>query len=104
MIEGYLLHRENLRFIFLLVDSRHEPQKIDLDFMAWLFRNKLPFALIFTKTDKLSKLETSTKPALYSKKVYTALRFSPEIILTSCSTRTGREEILDFIGQSMDRE
>jgi len=67
MIEGYLLHRDNLKLIFLLIDSRHEPQKIDLDFMAWLIRNNLPFALLFTKSDKLSKTELSAKPAHYKK-------------------------------------
>ena len=97
MIEGYLLHRDNLKLIFLLVDSRHEPQKIDIDFMAWLIRNNLPFALLFTKSDKLSKMELSSKPAQYKKIVNAVLRVIPEIILTSATNRTGRSDILDCI-------
>ena len=97
MIEGYLLHRDNLKLIFLLVDSRHEPQKIDIDFMAWLIRNNLPFALLFTKSDKLSKMELSSKPAQYKKIVNTVLKVIPEIILTSATNRTGRSDILDCI-------
>ena len=101
MIESYLLHRENLKLIFLLIDSRHEPQKIDLDFMAWLIRNNLPFALLFTKTDKLSKLELSAKPAHYKKIVNGVLKVIPEIILTSATDTKGRSEILDCIEEML---
>ena len=102
MIEGYLLHRDNLKLIFLLVDSRHEPQKIDLDFMAWLIRNNLPFALLFTKTDKLTKTELSSKPAHYKKIVNAVLHVIPEIILTSATDRSGRSELLDCIEEMLN--
>jgi GTP-binding protein len=102
MIEGYLLHRDNLKLLFLLVDARHEPQKIDLDFMAWLIRNNLPFALLFTKTDKLSKLELSAKPAHYKKVVSNVLKVIPEILLTSATNKSGRQDILDCIGEMLN--
>jgi GTP-binding protein len=102
MIEGYLLHRKNLKLIFLLVDSRHEPQKIDLDFMAWLIRNNLSFALLFTKSDKLSKTELSAKPVHYKKIVNDVLRANPEIILTSATSRSGRSDILDCIEEMLN--
>ena len=101
MIEGYLLHRENLKLIFLLVDSRHEPQKIDMEFIAWLIHNNLPFALLFTKSDKLTKLELTAKPAQYKRIVHNVLKVRPDIILSSSETRMGREEILGCIEEMM---
>jgi GTP-binding protein len=104
MIDGYLTHRSNLRLVFLLVDSRHEPQPIDLEFMEWMIRNKLPFALIFTKTDKLSRLELSAKPARYKKALGEALGIEPEIIITSAAKKTGRKELLDLIEETIREE
>jgi GTP-binding protein len=97
MIEGYLTHRKNLRMILLLVDSRHEPQQIDLDFIDWMIRHQLSFWLIFTKTDKLSKKELAEQPIKYREKINSLFGFMPEIILSSSSKRTGRDEILSGI-------
>jgi len=97
MTEGYLMRRKNLMIIFLLLDSRHEPQEIDLEFIDWMIRYKLRFGLIFTKTDKLSKTELAAKPLLYKKTMLSAFGIEPEIILTSATKHTGREEILDVI-------
>jgi GTP-binding protein len=97
MIEEYLLHRENLRLTFLLIDSRHLPQRIDLEFMSWLSHNQIPFVILFTKADKLSKTEHTANPASYRKALISALSIDPPFILTSAEKRTGREEILECI-------
>lgn len=97
MIENYIIKRENLVNVFLLIDSRLEPQKIDLEFIEWLGINQVPFAIAFTKCDKLSKNE------LYNniKKLKVALLNSweelPMLFLTSAQNHTGRDELLQFI-------
>jgi GTP-binding protein len=97
MIEGYLLRRNNLHLTFLLIDSRHLPQKIDLDFMAWLNRNHIPFLILFTKTDKLTKSQQTSNPSLYRKTLIETLNIDPEFILTSSEKKMGREEVLEVI-------
>jgi GTP-binding protein len=101
MIEGYLLRRDNLRLTFLLIDSRHLPQKIDLEFMAWLSRNRIPFVILFTKADKISKAHHTANPALYRRSLLAALSIDPAFILTSSEKRTGREEILACIEEEV---
>ena len=61
MITKYLLHRKNLMCLFVLIDSRHKPQAIDQEFMQWLAEQQIPFAMIFTKIDKLTKINTAIK-------------------------------------------
>jgi GTP-binding protein len=97
MIEGYLLRRNNLHLTFLLIDSRHVPQKIDLEFMAWLNRNHIPFLLLFTKTDKLTKSQQTSNPSVYRKTLIETLNIDPEFILTSSEKKMGREEVLEVI-------
>jgi GTP-binding protein len=97
MIEGYLLRRDNLRLTFLLIDSRHLPQKIDLEFMAWLSRNPIPFIILFTKADKISKADHTANPSQYRNALLEHLNIEPEFILTSAEKKMGREEVLACI-------
>jgi GTP-binding protein len=101
MIEGYLLRRDNLHLTFLLIDSRHLPQKIDLEFMAWLNHNHIPFIILFTKADKISRARHTANPSLYRKALLAALNIDPFFILTSAEKNTGRKEILDCIESEM---
>jgi GTP-binding protein len=96
-IRKYLAKRENLYCIFVLVDSRHEPQKNDLAFMQWLGEKDIPFVIVFTKTDKLSKNEMAEYKESYSAKLLESWDELPEMFSTSADTGVGREEILAFI-------
>jgi GTP-binding protein len=96
-IRKFLLHRENLFCIFVLIDSRHEPQRIDLDFMEWLGEKEIPFVIVFTKTDKLSKTKMSKFELDYAEKLMETWVETPQMFTTSSETGLGREEILDFI-------
>jgi len=96
-IRKFLLHRENLFCIFVLIDSRHEPQRIDLDFMEWLGEKEIPFVIVFTKTDKLTKTKMSQFELEYAEKLMETWVETPQMFTTSSETGLGREEILDFI-------
>ncbi|MCC8132828.1 MAG: ribosome biogenesis GTP-binding protein YihA/YsxC [Tannerellaceae bacterium] len=98
IIESYILQREQLTFLFLLLDCRHEPQKIDLEFMEWLGENGIPFSIIFTKTDKISKGRLKENIQTYQKKLLENWEELPPVFLSSSEKREGREEILDYIG------
>ena len=98
LIQLYLQNRENLALTFLLIDSRLEPQKIDLEFMNWLGDNEVAFVILFTKTDKLSKTQLSANIASYQKALSVTWAELPLIIPTSAETKSGREEVLDTIG------
>ncbi len=97
MIRNYLLKRENLICTFLLIDSRLEPQKNDLENMEWFGEQGLPFVIAFTKSDKLGSTKLQSNIAAYKKKLAEQWEPIPRIFITSAETRTGREEILDFI-------
>ncbi len=97
MIRSYILQREQLVNVFLLVDSRLEPQKIDLEFIEWLGQSSVPFALVFTKTDKLSASKTDQNIANYKQKLLETWEELPPIFMTSSEKRQGREEMLDYI-------
>lgn len=97
MIKDYLLKRENLMCLFVLVDVRHEPQKIDQDFMRWVGENGLPFAIIFTKSDKLSPPKVDQHVALYRKIMLKEWAEMPPFFVSSAVSNRGREEIFDFI-------
>lgn len=97
MISSYLLHRENLVATFILIDSRLEPQKIDLDFISWLGEKELPFFLVFTKTDKLSKTRLSTNIKAYKEFLLSQWEELPVSILTSAKLKTGKDDILEII-------
>ncbi|MBV6644754.1 MAG: ribosome biogenesis GTP-binding protein YihA/YsxC [Cyclobacteriaceae bacterium] len=97
MINEYLTERENLVNIFVLVDSRHDPQDIDLDFMRWLGRRQLPFAIIFTKTDKQGKTQTQSNVAKYKKILRKSWEELPPVLMSSSADGTGKDEIINYI-------
>lgn len=97
IIEDYILNRDDLTNLFLLLDCRHEPQLIDLEFMEWLGENEIPFAIIFTKIDKLSKSRVKENLAKYTDKLQETWDELPPIFITSSEHRIGGEEILDYI-------
>ncbi len=96
-IYDYFLKRQQLVCSFVLVDSRHEPQKIDLEFMQFLGENRVPFCIVFTKTDKLGKTVVQNKVAKYKKVMLHTWEEMPPHFLTSASNQTGKKEVLDFI-------
>ena len=97
MIRSYILKRENLVCLFVLIDSRHKPQKIDLEFMEWLGENEVPFAMVFTKSDKLSTLRCRTNIEEYQKTMLETWETLPPFFVTSAEKFVGREELLDYI-------
>jgi len=99
MIRGYILQREQLVNVFVLVDIRLEPQKIDLDFIEWLGMSSIPFAIVFTKADKLSVGKASANVEAYKKKLLETWEELPPIFLTSSEKRQGRDDVLDYIEQ-----
>ena len=100
MILDYLDRRENLLNTFILVDSRHEPQKIDLDFMRWMGEHELPFAIVFTKTDKLKKGALERNLDRYRHIMLQEWEQIPPYFTTSATAQLGREEILEYIDQT----
>lgn len=99
MIRGYILQREQLVNVFVLVDVRLEPQKIDLEFIEWLGVSSIPFSIVFTKADKLSVSKVSANVEAYKKKLLETWEELPPIFLTSAEKRQGRDEVLDYIEQ-----
>lgn len=97
IIEDYILEREQLTNLFVLLDSRHEPQKIDLEFMEWLGENGIPFAIIFTKIDKISKGRLQDNIKAYSEKLLEAWEELPPIFSTSSEKREGKDDLLAYI-------
>jgi len=93
----YLLKRENIVCIFVLIDVRLKPQKIDLDFMFNLANNSLPFAMVFTKADKLSKKQLADNLKFYFAEMEKEWESLPVNFITSAHSKTGREELLDYI-------
>ena len=97
MIRDYILKRENLVCLFLLVDSRHEPLKTDLRFLEWLGENGVPFVMVFTKADKLNASERDTCITNYHKQMQESWETMPLAFLTSAETGFGKESLLDYI-------
>ena len=97
MIRDYILKRENLVCLFVLIDSRLEPQKIDLEFMEWLGESGVPFSIIFTKIDKISKGRLKENLKVYTDKLLETWEELPPIFLSSSEKKEGRDEILDYI-------
>jgi len=96
-IENYFKEREQLVCTFVLIDSRHDPQKIDLDFMKFLGENQIPFCIVFTKADKLGSSKLNKQITSYKKKLLNTWETSPTSFITSSSNGLGRKEFLDFI-------
>ena len=97
IIESYLLQRESLTNVFLLIDCRHEPQKIDIAFMEWLGENGVPFSIVFTKADKLSNRKLQENVAAYKEHLAESWEELPPVFISSAEKKTGREEILNYI-------
>ena len=100
MIRDYLLHRENLLCVFVLIDSRLEMQKIDRELMDFLGINQIPFVIIFTKTDKLSPPMLQKNIAAFRKEMRKTWDQLPEMFNSSSETNVGRDKILDFIEET----
>lgn len=99
MLANYIKHRRNLICTFVLVDSRIEPQNSDIGFMEWLGENQVPFCIVFTKADKLSKAELDRNIDAYKTRLLVDWEELPQIFITSSESKLGREEVLDFIEQ-----
>jgi GTP-binding protein len=99
MIENYLRKRENLNRVFVLIDSRHAPQKIDLEFVEQLFKWEIPFTLIFTKSDKEKPAVVARNVKSFFEKLNEILPFLPQGFVTSAEKRTGVDEVLACIDQ-----
>ena len=97
IIEDYILEREQMTNLFLLIDSRLEPQKIDLEFMEWLGENGIPFSIIFTKADKLKGGRLNTHINEYLEQLKEQWEELPPYFITSSENRMGRKELLDYI-------
>lgn len=99
IIEDYILERDSLTSLFLLLDCRHDPQAIDLEFIDWLGENGIPFSIIFTKIDKLGKQKLKTNIDNYIDKLHETWEELPPIFLTSSEHKIGKEEVLEYIEQ-----
>ncbi|WP_300698969.1 ribosome biogenesis GTP-binding protein YihA/YsxC [Bacteroides sp.] len=97
IIENYILQREQMTNLFLLIDSRLEPQPIDMDFIEWLGDHGVPFAIVFTKADKLKGGRLNTHINQYIKKLHEQWEELPPYFVTSSDNRMGRDELLDYI-------
>ena len=99
MIRGYILEREQLVNVFVLVDVRLEPQAIDLEFINWLGLSGIPFSIVFTKADKLTKAKVRANVAAYEKKMLETWEEMPPYFITSSEKHEGRDELLNYIEQ-----
>lgn len=98
MIERYLITRSQLQVIFVLIDSRHDLQSIDLEFMNWLGDRRVPFVMVYTKIDKLKKAQVGENIERIQKSMLQYWNSLPDQFVTSSEKKEGRQEILDFIG------
>ena len=99
MIERYCLLREQLVCLFVLIDCRHEPQKIDLEFINWLAENGVPFAIVFTKGDKLGRMRLKENVEAYKNRLLEEWEELPPVFVTSSETGLGGEELTAYIEQ-----
>jgi GTP-binding protein len=103
IIENYILERDQMTNLFLLIDSRLEPQKIDLEFMEWLGENGIPFSIIFTKADKLKGGKLKMNINAYLNELRKQWEEFPPYFISSSENTTGRTEILNYI-ESINKE
>lgn len=99
MINTYILQREQLVNLFVLIDVRHEQQKIDRTFIDWLGENEIPFTIVFTKADKLGSVKAKANANLWMEQLRDAWEELPPYFITSSEKRTGREELLAYIDE-----
>lgn len=97
IIEDYIMERDQLLNLFVLVDSRHEPQIIDLEFMEWLGENGIPFSIVFTKADKQGPVRLQQNIDAYKEKLLETWEELPPVFITSSEKKQGREELLNYI-------
>lgn len=102
IIKSYILGRQQMTNLFVLIDSRHEPQKIDLEFMEWLGENGVPFSIVFTKMDKQGNVAGERKVAEYCEKLLETWEELPPIFRTSSEDKRGRDALLNYI-EEMNR-
>ena len=100
LITNYILNRKNLVNLFVLVDSRHAPQKIDLEFIEWCGENEIPFSIVFTKADKLKHNAAISNVENYKAELMKTWEDLPEVYLTSAEKNEGTDEILSFISKT----
>ena len=100
-VSNYLLERESLFCAFVLIDSRHSPQGLDLEFVQWLVEASVPFVLVFTKADKNKAAVVKKNVTDFLKAMEEFSEGSPTVFVTSTKTRAGRREILAFIGEAL---
>ena len=99
IISNYILDREQMTLLFVLIDSRHEPQKIDLEFFQWLGENGVPFSIVFTKADKLTRSKLAENVAAYKNRLLEDWEELPPVFITSSETALGRDEVLQYIDE-----
>lgn len=97
IIEDYIMEREELINLFVLIDSRHEPQVIDLEFMEWLGENNIPFSIVFTKADKQGVVRLQQNIGVYKEKLLETWEELPPVFVTSSEKKQGRDDLLVFI-------
>jgi len=100
MIEHYVVSRSQLACLFVLIDSRHEPQKIDLEFLDFCGENSVPIAIVFTKADKVSQRIVDHNVAIFRKELLHRWEELPPMFITSSEKKIGRDDILNFIGET----
>ncbi len=100
MINRYFDLRENLSCVFVLIDARHEPQKNDLEFMQFLGEKEIAFVMVFTKIDKIGKMQLDNIPNVFEEAMKEQWEFLPEMFFTSATQKKGKEELLAFIEQT----
>ncbi len=100
-VADYIEGRENLRTVFILIDSRLPPQQLDVDFLGWLAGTGVAFVLVFTKIDKLSLSQAQNSIALFRQTVLSGINPTPKVIASSSKTKTGRSEILQYITDTL---
>ena len=102
IIESYILNRYEMTCLFVLIDCRHEPQKIDVEFLEWLGENEIPFCIVFTKADKLGPVRFKENVEAYKNRLLEDREELPPVFYTSSEKNQGRTELLDYIGSIND--
>ncbi len=102
MISSYILQRQQLVNVFVLIDIRHDPQKIDREFIDWLGVSSVPFSIVFTKADKLGPVKARQNAERWMESLRDAWETLPPYFITSSEKKTGRQEVIDYIGQIND--